>query len=97
MSLVFVGYEYVGRPDYRMIKIFLSKKSICLSNPTVISIRKELGLHSIVLRKKLRYKKGDGYKRSDNLIKQNFTVSKAGCPYDNVSRKVLWDIQSRLF
>ena len=35
---------------------------------------KELSLHSIVIRKKPKYKKGDCYKKFDNLVKQNFTV-----------------------
>lgn len=56
------------------MKIFLSRKDIILSNPTVHKYMKELGLRSVVVRKKPRYKKGDCYKKFDNLVKQNFTV-----------------------
>lgn len=57
-----------------MMTVFISRKDNNLSNPTVHKYIKELGLRSIVLRKKPRYKKGDCYKKFDNLVKQNFTV-----------------------
>ena len=57
-----------------MMKIFLSRKHINLSNPTVHKYMKELGLCSIVVRQKSRYKKGDCYKKFDNLVKQNFSI-----------------------
>lgn len=57
-----------------MMKIFLARKDINLSNPTVHKYMKELGLRFIVVRKKLRYKKGDCYKKFENLVKQNFSV-----------------------
>ncbi len=52
-------HEYAGRPGYRMMRIFLLRKNINISNPTVYKYMKELGLRSIVVRKKPRYKKGD--------------------------------------
>ncbi len=69
-----IFHEYAGRPGYRMMRIFLSRKSIILSNPTVHKYMRELGLRSIVIPKKPRYKKGDSYKKIENLLNQNFTV-----------------------
>ena len=57
-----------------MMRIFLNRKSISLSNPTVHKYMNELGLRSIVVPKKPKYKKGDCYKKFDNLLNQNFKV-----------------------
>lgn len=65
-------HEYEGNPGHRMIKVFLKRKSINLSKTTVLKYMKELGIRSVVIRKKPRYHKGDCYKKFPNLIKKEF-------------------------
>jgi len=68
-----IYHEYSGTPGYRMMRIFLQRRKIILSNPTVHKYMKEMGLRSVVMPKKPKYKKGDCYKKFDNLLKQDFT------------------------
>ena len=63
-----------GNPGHRMIKIFRKRKNINLSKTTVLKYMKELGIRSVVLRKKPKYHKGECYKKFDNLLKQDFKV-----------------------
>ena len=61
---------------YRNIKVYLERKGIVLSRITVHKyMNKELGLVSIVRRKKPTYESGEAHKKFDNLINQNFTAS----------------------
>ncbi len=69
-------HEYEGNPGHRMIKVFLNRKNIYLSKNTVLKYMKELGIKSVVLRKKPKYYKGECYKKFDNLLKQDFKVDK---------------------
>lgn len=69
-------HEYEGNPGHRMIRIFLARKNIHLSKNTVLKYMKELKIRSVVLRKKPRYHKGECYKKFDNLLKQEFCVTK---------------------
>lgn len=57
-----------------MIKVFLKRKHIYLSKTTVLKYMKELGIRSVVLRKKPKYHKGECYKKFENLLKQDFQV-----------------------
>jgi len=57
------------------MQVYLERKGIHLSPVTVHRyMNKELGLHSIVRRKKPDYQKGENHKVFDNLIEQNFTA-----------------------
>ena len=61
---------------YRSMKVYLGRKGVILSRITVHKyMNKELGLISIVRRKKPPYERGEAHKRFDNLINQNFTAS----------------------
>lgn len=71
-----IYHEYEGRPGYRMMQIFLTRRKINLSRTTVLKYMQELNIRSVVLRKKTRYHKGECYKKFDNLLKQDFTSNK---------------------
>ena len=61
---------------YHNMKVYLERKGIVLSRITVHKyMNKELGLVSIVRRKKPTYESGEAHKKFDNLINQNFTAS----------------------
>lgn len=68
-------HEYDGNPGHRMIKTFLKRKAISLSKTTVLKYMKELGIRSIVMRKKPRYYKGECYKKFPNLIQKDFRAN----------------------
>ena len=69
-----IFYEYDRRPGYRMMVIFLRRRGISLSRTTVLKYMRELKLRSVVMPKKPRYRKGDCYKKFNNLLKQDFTA-----------------------
>lgn len=59
------------------MRVFLSRYGIYLSKFTVHKyMNKMLNLASIIMRKKPGYKSGHKYKIFDNLLKQDFTISK---------------------
>ena len=60
-----IYHEYEGRPGYRMMKVFLERQKIFLSQNTVLRYMQELEIHSIRRPRKPRYHKGEQYK---NLI-----------------------------
>ena len=61
---------------YRNMKVYLERKGVVLSHVTVHKyMNKELGLVSIVRRKKPTYERVEAHKKFDNLINQNFTAS----------------------
>ena len=58
------------------MKVYLERKGIVVGRITVHKyMNKELGLVSIVRRKKPTYESGEAHKKFDNLINQNFTAS----------------------
>jgi transposase InsO family protein len=60
---------------YRMMRIFLKRYGYSLSNKTVHKyMNKELGLCSVIMRKKGKYKTGHKNKIFNNLLKQDFKV-----------------------
>lgn len=68
-----IYHETEGRLGYRSMQIFLARKGIYLSRPTVHKyMNKELGLYSIVMRKKPAYRRGTPHEIFPNLLKQNF-------------------------
>jgi transposase InsO family protein len=73
-QIVSIFHEYGGKPGYRMMRIFLIRKGICLSKTTVHKYMKALKLKAITTPKRPRYVKGDCYKKYDNLLNQAFAV-----------------------
>ena len=72
-----IYHEYDGVPGYRMVKALLERKNIFISNLTAHKyMNTDLGLFSIVRRKKPGYKKGDVNEVFPNLLQQKFTVEK---------------------
>lgn len=73
-----IYHETEGKLGHRNMKIFLARKGIVCSKTTVHKyMNKELGLTSIVKRKKPNYKKGQAHKIFSNLLNQNFTTDRA--------------------
>ena len=65
-----------GVVGYRNMKVYLERKGVVLSHVTVHKyMNKELGLVSIVRRKKPTYERREAHKKFDNLINQNFAAS----------------------
>jgi putative transposase len=72
-----IYHENNGILGYRNMRVFLERKEICLSNVTVHRyMNTELGLMSVVRRKKPNYKKGTAHKTFANLLQQDFTAVK---------------------
>jgi putative transposase len=72
-----IYHDTSGKLGHRNMKIFLARKNIIISKTTVHKyMNKELGLTSIVKRKKPGYVKGHAHKIFSNHLKQNFTSDK---------------------
>ena len=70
-----IYHEHEGVDGYRSMRVFLERKSIKISAPTVHKyMNTELKLYSIVRRKKPNYEKGTPHKVFENLINQDFTA-----------------------
>lgn len=70
-----IYHETEGRLGHRNMRIFLIRNGIKLSKTTVHRyMNKELGLTSIVKRKKPGYVKGKAHEIFPNLVKQEFTT-----------------------
>ncbi len=70
-----IYHENNGVVGYRMMKVYLERKGIKLSNNTVHKyMNTELGLFSIVRRKKPNYHYSKAHKKFDNLINQDFSA-----------------------
>ena len=64
--------KYSGIPGYRMMRIYLQRSDIYLSEVTVHKYMKELNLKSTIIPQKTTYKKGESYKRFKNHLNRNF-------------------------
>ena len=72
-----IYHEHDGIPGYRMIKNFLERKNIFISNLTAHKyMNNDLKLFSVVRRKKPGYKKGTVNEVFLNLLQQKFTVER---------------------
>jgi len=71
-----IYHEYSGNPGYRMIRVYLLRAKISLSNTTVLKYMQELGIRSTVTPKKPTYKKGDCYKKFENHLNRKFHAEK---------------------
>ena len=68
-----IYYNNNRLPGHRSMRIFLQRKGIHLSKTTVHKyMNKDLSLHSIVMRKKAKYRRGAKNKIFSNLLKQDF-------------------------
>ena len=67
-----IYHEYSGNPGYRMMRIYLQRAGIFLSETTVLKYMQELKIRSTVTPKKPSYKKGDCYKKFDNHLDRDF-------------------------
>jgi transposase InsO family protein len=75
-EIVKLYHKANGTPGYRMMRYLLASHGFTYSNVTVYKYMRELGLRSIVRRKKPRYKKGMANKIFPNLLNQKFNVEK---------------------
>lgn len=81
-KIVQLYHNHNGVDGYRSMKVFLEREGILLSNTTVHQyMNRELGLYSVVRRKKPNRKQGRSHKVFKNLVQQNFTVD---------TRNTLW-------
>jgi transposase InsO family protein len=72
-----IYHDNNGVPGYRSMRIFLSRKNICISNITVHKyMNTELGLMSVVRKRKPNYKKGEAHKIFPNLLQQDFKADR---------------------
>ena len=72
-----IYHEHNGVDGYRSMRVFLERKNIKLSAPTVHKyMNKELKLYSVVRRKKPNYEKGNTHKIFENLINRDFSSDK---------------------
>lgn len=74
--MVAIYHSNEGVPGYRQMRDYLAFENIHLSVLTAHHYMKELGLRSIVRRRKLDYKKGDANKIFPNLLNQKFVTDK---------------------
>ena len=73
-KIVEIYHSNDGVPGYRMMCDYLEQAKIIYSCMTVHKYMKELGLRSIVRRKKPNYVKGTANKIFPNILNQNFKV-----------------------
>ena len=72
-----IYHDNNGVAGYRSMRAYLARKKISLSSLTVHRyMNKELGLKSIVRRKKPDYHYGKPHRKFDNLLQQDFTSVK---------------------
>lgn len=75
-KIVEIYHATSGVPGYRMMRDLLIPYGFKYSYVTIYKYMAELGLRSIVRKKKPNYKKGDANKIFPNLLNQNFDVEK---------------------
>lgn len=68
-------HKHVGTLGYRMIAKLLRLKGISICDNTVYSYMKQMGLQSIIMRKKPDYVYGKKHHIYENLINRDFTAS----------------------
>jgi len=73
-EIVKIYHQANGVPGYRMMRNLLVSHGFVYCNATIYKYMSELGLRSIVRRKKPNYHKGKANKTFPNLLNQNFDV-----------------------
>ena len=71
-----IYHEYSGNPGYRMMRVYLLRANIQLSNTTTLKYMQELKIRSTITLKRPAYKKGDCYKKFENHLNRNFHAEK---------------------
>lgn len=70
-----IYHDHNGVDGYRSMKVYLGRKGYTLSNLTVHKyMNVELGLYSIVRKKRPDYRKGTAHHIFDNLVDQKFSA-----------------------
>lgn len=75
-AILEIYQTYNGRPGHRMMVIYLKRRGILLSKTTVLKYMKELGIRSVVVRKKREYAKGECYKKFENHLNGEFQAER---------------------
>ena len=79
-----IYHEHDGVDGYRSIRVYLKRKGYALSNLTVHKyMNANLGLYSVVRKKRPDYRKGTAHHVFDNLVNQKFYAvqsMKSGAP-----------------
>ena len=73
--MVSIYHENNGVPGYRMLRDYLGMEGINISNPTAWKYANELGLRSVVRRKRYDYLGGKKDHIFPNLVNREFTVN----------------------
>ena len=74
--MVEIYHENGGVPGYRMLRDYLAMEGIVISKPTAWKYANELGIRSIVRRKRYEYLGGKKDHIFPNLVNREFTVTK---------------------
>ena len=74
-KIVEIYHKNNGVPGYRMMAAYLRLDGIYYSDQTIYKYMKELGLRSIVRRKKPHHIKGNAHKVFPDLLNQDFDVT----------------------
>lgn len=70
-----IYHKYSGNPGYRMMQVYLVRTGIILSSTTVLKYMQELKIKSTITPKKPAYKKGECYKKFDNVLNRDFKAA----------------------
>lgn len=73
--IVEIYHKDNGVPGYRRMQYYLSEKGMTLSSLTVLKYMQELGLQSIVRRKKQKYRKGKSHRVFPDLLQRAFKAA----------------------
>lgn len=75
-EIVSIYHVHKGVDGYRSMRVYLERKGFYLSNLTIHKyMNQELGLYSVVRRKKPGYRKGTPHKVFENLLSQDFAAA----------------------
>jgi putative transposase len=81
-KIIKIYHDTEGVLGHRKMRVFLEREAIKLSKTTVHKyMNKELGLKSVVRRKKPGYVKGHAHKIFPNLLNQKFTADDKNCKW----------------
>jgi putative transposase len=75
-KMIEIYHKANGVPGYRMMRDLLAPYGLIYCTTTIYKYMLELGLRSVVRRKKPNYRKGKSNKIFPNLLNQNFDVEK---------------------
>ncbi len=88
-----IYHEYSGNPGYRILRVYLLRAKISLSNTTVLKYMQELGIKSTVTPKNQNTKKGDCYKKFENHLNREFYAEKPNEKWCTDFTYILWKME----